>query len=122
MIDRLKDHLRDNVAAEAKAPLIPTNVRGSVPLSNTRWGYVWADARDRVADLRPRFRFHDLRHTGLTIFAQEGATLAELMRRGGHADIRVVLRYQHATMARDRELADRMSDRVQERINAARKA
>ncbi|WP_219085520.1 site-specific integrase [Microbacterium resistens] len=34
MIDRLKDHLRDNVAAEAKAPLIPTNVRGSVPLSN----------------------------------------------------------------------------------------
>jgi hypothetical protein len=44
------------------------------------------------------------------------------MRRGGHADIRVVLRYQHATMARDRELADRMSDRVQERINAARTA
>jgi len=122
MIGRLKDHLRDYVAAEAKAPLIPTNVRGSVPLSNTRWGYVWADARDGVADLRPRFRFHDLRHTGLTIFAQEGATLAELMRRGGHADIRVVLRYQHATMARDRELADRMSDRVQERINAARKA
>ena len=122
MIYRLKDHLRDNVAAEAKAPLIPTNIRGSVPLSNTRWGYVWADARDGVADLRPRFRFHDIRHTGLTIFAQEGATLAELMRRGGHADIRVVLRYQHATMARDRELADRMSDRVQERINAARKA
>jgi integrase len=121
MRDRLEAHLRDNVAPEAKAPVIPTNVRGSVPLSNTRWGYVWADARDAVSGLPPRFRFHDLRHTGLTIFAQEGATLAELMRRGGHADIRVVLRYQHATMSRDRELADRMSDRVADRIAAAKR-
>jgi integrase len=121
MCDRLEAHLRDNVAPAAKAPLIPTNIRGSVPLSNTRWGYVWADARDVVAGLPPRFRFHDLRHTGLTMFAQEGATLAELMRRGGHADIRVVLRYQHATMSRDRELADRMSDRVAERIAAAKR-
>lgn len=59
------------------------------------------------------FRFHDLRHTGLTIFAQEGATLAELIRRGDHSDMRFVLRYQHATMARDRELADQMNDRVE---------
>ncbi|WP_415855352.1 tyrosine-type recombinase/integrase [Sinomonas sp. G460-2] len=121
MRDRLEAHLRDNVAPEAKSPLIPTNIRGSVPLSNTRWGYVWADARDAVPGLPPRFRFHDLRHTGLTIFAQEGATLAELMRRGGHADIRVVLRYQHATMSRDRELADRMSDRVADRIATAKR-
>jgi integrase len=38
MLERLEAHLRDHVAAEAKAPLVPTNVRGSVPLSNTRWG------------------------------------------------------------------------------------
>ncbi|WP_457099406.1 tyrosine-type recombinase/integrase [Microbacterium sp. P5_E9] len=119
MLERLRAHLRDHVAAEAKAPLVPTNVRGSVPLSNTRWGYVWMDSRDAVSSLPPRFRFHDLRHAGLTIFAQEGATLAELMRRGGHADIRVVLRYQHATLARDRELADRMSDRIEARLRAA---
>ncbi len=116
MLDRLEAHLRDYVAAEAKAPLVPANVRGSVPLSNTRWGYIWMDSRDAVAGLPPRFRFHDLRHAGLTIFAQEGATLAELMRRGGHSDIRVVLRYQHATLARDRELADRMSDRIEARM------
>ena len=118
MRDRLEEHLRENVALEAKAPLVPTNIRGSVPLSNTRWGYVWMDTRDAVPGLPPRFRFHDLRHAGLTIFAQEGATLAELMRRGGHSDIRVVLRYQHATLVRDRELADRMSDRVEARIRA----
>ena len=120
MIERLRAHLDENVAPEAKAPLVPANARGSVPLSNTRWGYVWADARDAVSGLPPRFRFHDLRHTGLTIFAQEGATLAELMRRGGHSDIRVVLRYQHATMARDRELAERMSKRAAERIAAVK--
>lgn len=65
-----------------------------------------------VAGLPEGYRFHDLRHTGLTRFAQEGATLAELMRRGGHADIHVVLRYQKATMARDVELASRMSATV----------
>lgn len=120
MRDRLEAHLRDSVAPEAKAPVVPTSVRGSVPLSNTRWGYIWGDARDAVKGLPLGFRFHDLRHTGLTLFAQEGATLAELMRRGGHADIRIVLRYQHATMSRDRELADRMSDRLLERMAKAR--
>ncbi|WP_315278955.1 site-specific integrase [Kocuria carniphila] len=119
MLKRLEEHLQDNVAPEAKAPLVPAHARGSVPLSNTRWGYIWMDARDSVAGLAPRFRFHDLRHTGLTIFAQEGATLAELMRRGGHSDIRVVLRYQHATMTRDRELAERMSQRAAARIAAS---
>lgn len=121
MLERLQKHLEENVAPEAKAPLVPTNAQGSMPLSNTRWGYVWAEARDAVESLPNYFRFHDLRHTGLTIFAQEGATLAELMRRGGHSDIRVVLRYQHATMTRDKELADRMSDHVEASIAAAKK-
>ncbi|WP_341783493.1 tyrosine-type recombinase/integrase [Leucobacter ruminantium] len=121
MLNRLKEHLRVNVAPEAKAPVIPSNARGSLPLSNTRWGYIWADSREKVEGLADRYRFHDLRHTGLTMFAQEGATLAELMRRGGHADIRIVLRYQHATLARDRELAERMSGRVEARLASARK-
>ncbi len=120
MRDRLEEHLRVNVAPEGAAPLVPAVVRGSLPLSNTRWGFIWADSRAAVHGLPCRFRFHDLRHTGLTMFAQEGATLAELMRRGGHADISVVLRYQHATMTRDRELADRMSERVSARLVAAK--
>src|SRR5699024_10695081 len=91
----------------------------SVPLSNTRWGYMWMYARDSVAGLAPRFRFHDLRHTGLTIFAQEGATLAELMPRGRHSHVPDMLGYQHATMARDRELAERMSQRAAARIAEA---
>ncbi|MFT8636408.1 MAG: site-specific integrase [Pseudoclavibacter sp.] len=122
MVERLKAHLRDFVAPGVKAPVIPGSPRSSMPLSNTHWGYVWGEVRDGVPSLPSGFRFHDLRHTGLTIFAQEGATLAELMRRGGHADIRLVLRYQHATMKRDRELADRMSDHAAARIVAAKNA
>lgn len=118
MVERLKEHLRDNVASEAKAPVVPSSVRGSVPLSHTKWGHLWGDARDTAKSVPLGFRFHDLRHTGLTLFAQEGATLAELMRRGGHADMRVVLRYQHSTMTRDRELANRMSDRVEAQLAA----
>ncbi|GAA4714398.1 hypothetical protein APR04_004114 [Promicromonospora umidemergens] len=53
---------------------------------------------------------------GLTRIAQGGATLAELMRRGGHSDVTVVLRYQKATMARDIELAARMSVTAGEEI------
>lgn len=119
MVDRLREHLLSRVAPEAKAPFVPASPRGSMPLSNTRWGFIWGDVRDNVAGLPPRFRFHDLRHTGLTLFAQEGATLAELMRRGGHSDMRIVLRYQHATMTRDRELACRMSRRVEAAITSA---
>lgn len=38
MIRRLKEHFNEYVAPEAKAPVIPSSPRGSVPLSNTRWG------------------------------------------------------------------------------------
>jgi hypothetical protein len=38
------------------------------------------------------------------------------MRRGGHSDVSVVLRYQKATMARDIELAARMSVTAGEEI------
>ena len=39
----------------------------------------------RQAAGRPDLRFHDLRHTGATLAAATGATLAELMRRLGHS-------------------------------------
>lgn len=62
----------------------------------------WASACRRVG--LEGFVFHDLRHTGLTIYAQQGATAAELLHRGGHSSLEVALRYQHATIERDRLL------------------
>lgn len=48
-------------------------------------------------------------HTGATLAAQTGATLAELMSRLGHSTPRAALRYQHATQGRDAEIARRLS-------------
>ncbi|MFP7706323.1 tyrosine-type recombinase/integrase [Trueperella sp. LYQ141] len=56
----------------------------------------------------PKARFHDLRHSGLTLFGQAGATLADLMARAGHSTVDTVLIYQHSARARDAELSARM--------------
>ncbi|WP_298040684.1 site-specific integrase, partial [uncultured Microbacterium sp.] len=41
MLVRLRQHLDTYVASEPNAPVLPTDAKGSVPLSNTRWGYLW---------------------------------------------------------------------------------
>jgi len=58
---------------------------------------------------REDLRWHDLRHTGATMAAQAGATLAELMNRLGHSDVTAALIYQHAAAGRDAEIARRLS-------------
>jgi integrase len=70
-------------------------------------GQAWRRAR-RAAG-RPGLHFDDLRHSGLTWSVATGASVAELMRRAGHASQAAALRYQHATDARDRVLADALS-------------
>ena len=72
-----------------------------------RAGWGWYEAR-RQAD-REDLRFHDLRHTGATLAAQTGATLAELMGRLGHSTPAAALRYQHAAAERDQAIAKRLS-------------
>ncbi len=67
----------------------------------------WHRAR-RTAEL-PEVHFHDLRHAGLTLSAQAGATLAEVMRRAGHSSAAAALRYQHAADQRDAEIATRLT-------------
>ena len=72
---------------------------------------VWQRARKTVG--RPDLFLHDLRHSGLTWAAASGAAVAELMRRGGHANPRAALRYQHATEDRDRAIADALAGLAQ---------
>ncbi len=45
------------------------------------------------------------RHTGATMAAWAGATLAELQERLGHSSVNAALRYQHAARGRDQEIA-----------------
>ncbi len=46
-----------------------------------------------------------MRHSGLSWAAATGASVAELMRRAGHATPGAALRYQHATEDRDAAMA-----------------
>ncbi|HEY5245512.1 MAG TPA: hypothetical protein VIJ60_07570 [Acidimicrobiales bacterium] len=70
-------------------------------------GSAWDKARKAVG--RPDLRFHDLRHSCLTWSAATGATIAELMRRAGHASPRAAFRHQRATEDRHRALADALA-------------
>lgn len=66
--------------------------------------------RAREAAGRPDLTFHDLRHTGATLAAAAGATVAELMARIGHTTPQMAMRYQHATSDRDRAIAEALSE------------
>ena len=70
-------------------------------------GCAWRKARSSIG--RPDLRFHDLRHSGLTWAAETGASLAELMRRAGHASQTAALRYQHATDQARQGISERAS-------------
>jgi integrase len=63
----------------------------------------WTKARTKVG--LPDLHFHDLRHTGNTMAAGQGASLRELMERMGHSSTRAALIYQHATQERDEAIA-----------------
>ena len=63
----------------------------------------WTKAATAVG--LPDLHFHDLRHTGNTMAASQGASLRELMERMGHSSPRAALIYQHATRERDEAIA-----------------
>lgn len=104
-------HLDRFTSAAADAPLIPSVRDPERPMSQSAFDRAWRDARKPVY---PGLRFHDLRHVGLTTYAQQGATLQELMRRGGHKSIEVAMRYQHADDARDRALTGQLDALIHE--------
>lgn len=107
----VSEHLDAYCQTGDDAWLFPRLDSPGTPLHHNTLRHAWDHARQ--AAKMGGFKFHDLRHTGLTQFARQGATYAELLHRGGHRDIQVALRYQHWSMERDRELTARMENLVQ---------
>ena len=64
--------------------------------------------------------FHDLRHTGNHLAAENGASTRELMHRMGHPTMAAPLHYQHATDERARQIADRLSAVVESRMTGTK--
>ncbi|GAB2604550.1 site-specific integrase [Pseudactinotalea suaedae] len=106
----LSDHIETHAAPGRDGPLFTLPTRRGRRISQTAFDRYWRDARKAAS--RESFRFHSLRHTGLTEYARQGATLADLLERGGHTDVSVALKYQHASAQRDRELTARLDDVV----------
>ncbi len=102
VLETLRAHLQTYVAPGAEAWVFGTKTGN--PISPRSLQRAWTRAREAIA--RPDLHFHDLRHSGLTWAAATGASVADLMRRGGHASTVAALRYQHSTEDRDAALAE----------------
>lgn len=114
----LRHHLRDFVADDPDA-LVFTGAKGAaLRRSNFQKAAAWS-ASVAAAGL-PGFHFHDLRHTGNTLAAGTGASLADLMARMGHGSTRAAMVYQHATAERDRTIAQALSAGIAKERNRAR--
>ena len=82
----------------------------------------WARALAK-GGLPAEVHVHDLRHTGNTLTAEAGASLAELMSRMGHSSTRAAKVYLHSREERDQQLAatlDKMARRELKRSASTR--
>lgn len=102
LMPAIKAHLREHAGIELLFPS-PQGIQ----LTTSTLYASWWPARRKAG--RPDLRWHDLRHTGATLAAQSGATLAELMSRLGHSTPGAALIYQHAAAHRDTEIAALLS-------------
>jgi integrase len=106
ILPALEQHLERFVRAHPSAWLFAEE--DGTPMLARKLNWAWVRARRAIA--RPDLHLHDLRHSGLTWSAATGASVAELMRRGGHSSPVAALRYQHATEDQDKALADALAD------------
>jgi integrase len=100
-------HLRGQVSAARDALLFPAAGDPARQMAPSSLYAVFWPAREAAG--RPDLRFHDLRHTGATLAAVSGATLAELMARLGHSTPAAAMIYQHAAADRDKAIAEALS-------------
>ncbi|MDQ1245825.1 MAG: hypothetical protein QG597_192, partial [Actinomycetota bacterium] len=81
---------------------------------NIRTSYYQMLRRALVRLGRPDIRPHDLRHTGMTLAAEAGASLAELKHRLGQSTTQAAEIYLHATADHGRQIAERMDELARE--------
>ncbi|MCO6558468.1 MAG: site-specific integrase [Bifidobacterium sp.] len=110
LIPQLESFLDEYGIVEPDSWLFPSIKDPSRPVHpNSLRG--WYDSARKSAG-RPDLRFHDLRHTGLTWLAEDGATVRELMDAAGHSDVETAMRYQHSVDVRKNTLAEKLGERL----------
>ena len=122
IVPELRRHL-DTFAASGLDGFVFVGVKGG-QLRRSNFSKPWARALAK-AGLPAEVHVHDLRHTGNTLAAEAGASLAELMSRMGHSSTRAAKVYLHAREERDQQLAttlDKMARRELKRSASTRNA
>jgi integrase len=111
IIEALAEHL-DAYVDQDPAALVFTGPRGGLlRRGNFRRDTGWLGAVTAIG--APGLHFHDLRHTGNTLAAQAGSSLADLKARMGHDSAHAALIYQHATTEADRNIAAALARRIE---------
>lgn len=108
MVTAVRAHLEAHVGTGRDALLFPREPGSDIPVHLSTYSTEHFKRAVRATDLPGTFRFHHLRHTGLTLLASAGASVAELQARAGHTTPGIALRYQHARAERDKALAERL--------------
>jgi integrase len=103
LLPAVREHLNTHAGLELLFP----SPRGHHMTTTMLYEHWWPA---RQAAGRPDLRFHDLRHTGAVLAAQQGATLKELMARLGHSTPAAAMVYQHAAAQRDKAIAAKLSE------------
>jgi integrase len=109
LIPAIEKHLDKHVGTGPESLLFPS-VTGKNMNQSTFYRHY---DKARIKAHRDDLRFHDLRHTGATLAASTGASVAELMARLGHSSPQAAMRYQHAAQSRDHEIAALLSKLAQ---------
>ena len=107
VIPEIRAHLAEYVADQPDAWIFPSPLDHDRPISTDAMRDAYIKAR-RAAG-REDLRFHDLRSTALTMLAQQGATVRELMAAAGHSTAIMAMHYQRLSEDRQRALADKVA-------------
>jgi integrase len=111
---KIEVHLTHFTEAGANSLVFTASSGAPVTVEERRkW---WDEARDKTG--LTELHFHDLRHLAATLAAQHGASLAELQARMGHSTVSAAMRYQHATLTRDRAVTAGIDDSLRDIENS----
>lgn len=112
LAEQLEQHLSQFTGEESSRLVFTSENGGTI---RTTYYQMLRRALNRIG--RPDIRPHDLRHTGMTLAAQAGASLAELKHRLGQSTTQAAEIYMHATADHGRRIAERMDEMAQEPSN-----
>jgi integrase len=105
LADQLEGHMEQFTDEDQTSLVFTTTNGGNI---RTTYFQMLRRALNRIG--RPDVRPHDLRHTGMTLAAEAGASLGELKHRLGQSTTQAAEIYLHATADHGRRIAERMDE------------